>query len=399
MKTLKIAIALSLIFAIILVACKKKYSGETNIDTNRVSEKLTVEYAKSYHQSFENKYGNYDLIKISGKTEKNFKHVDFSRAYIGENETSFFVEAPISYTTRQISLRNSSSIPTSTLEKMFSYSSDRLVVYKDKISGMISEKIVTIIPSIDYLSNGHKNLSHNHYQSMVNDFSGYVSYKDWKGQFLSSQYYDKGLASNGVTRQPRNYLKIQQVNSTNCEEGFIYTGYVNCEDYDADGNGVNCDYVIIATKTQICEYVPPHTHPSPLPPANDPYWDGYPDPIPDPESVCPSGPRQVESPVSFVTTSGSSFSLIFIDACFCQGYSWVIFEDITTGIEYSVPITNQNFLVSGCTYYWETKSQIPDNIPNGQYYIKVNLDGDVFYHQFDNATGTIIKRFKHTISR
>ncbi len=51
-------------------------------------------------------------------------------------------------------------------------------------------KLCTVIPSDDYLNNGHKDLYNNHYQSIVKEFSGYVSSKDWKGKFLSSQSYN-----------------------------------------------------------------------------------------------------------------------------------------------------------------------------------------------------------------
>ncbi|WP_315818531.1 hypothetical protein [Paraflavitalea speifideaquila] len=178
------------------VSCQKKQTEDERIATpEQLSNKLTVADAKSYLQRLESKYGNYDLIKKAGKVEKNVKQVDFSHAYIGENETSFFVEAPIAYTTREVVLGTNSGMPNATLNQLFKSSFDRFVVYKDKKSGLVNEKIVTVIPSAHYLSNSRKDLYDNHYQRIDKEFSGYISYRNWKGQFLSSQSFNMGKAA------------------------------------------------------------------------------------------------------------------------------------------------------------------------------------------------------------
>ena len=136
-----------------------------------------------------------------------------------------------------------------------------------------------------------------------------------------------------------------------------------------------------------------------MPGSTDPYWEGWPDPqnIPGTNS-CPSGARVVESPIMYAAVNATSFSVTFWGACFCQGYSFIILEDVPTGTEYSFPIENQNFLWNDCTTLWETNVQIPASVPNGEYFVKVYLDGDVFYHQLE-MNGSIIKRWKQTLLR
>lgn len=381
-KSLSLTLFVSAIFAAMFVSCQKNPSE----GGNQLSETLTLEDAKSYHQRIESKHGNFDLVTVSGKTFKNFKRVDFSQAYIGENETSFFIEAPISYTTREIVFSAGSGMPKSTVNKMLSNSFDRLVIYKDKMSGMVSEKIVTIIPSVEYST---KDLSNNHYLNISKEFSGYVSYRDWKGKFLSSQSYNQ---ANETAR----------VNDVMCQTETVYHGYLLCEDVDENGYVINCDYfVLVAFPVEVCTMVPPvfHNHQAPLPGANDSYWTGFPDPQVSPGNPCPPyGARVNESPIMFAGVSGSSFSVTLYEACFCQGYSWIILEDVTTHAEYPFPIAIQNFLMTECTSIWETNVQIPASVPNGQYFVKVNLDADVFYHQLEQ-NGTVTKRWKHTLSR
>ena len=401
-KNLTTAICASVVFVAIFVSCQKSPAKDSSDNIlNHSSKKFTIEDAKNYHQFIEGKFGNFDLITISGKTEKNFKRVDFSHAYTGETETSFYIEAPITYTKRQIVFSGSSDMPTSIIKKMVSKSFDRIVIYKDKKSGMVSEKILTVIPGVEYLSNDPKDLYNNHYQSVVKEFSGYLSYKSWKGQLLSTQAYNLGVVryEKRLTLKGANMAKVADYD---CDPGMIYTMYSWCEDYDEFGMGVNCESIIFGTPVQICDMVSPtfHNHTTPLPGVLDPYWDGFPTTPPQvsPEAPCDPSSRVLESPIVYASVSnvGSEFSLYFWDACFCQGYSWIIFENVATGVEYSVPISNQNFLIPGCNMLWETHSQLPANIPSGDYFIKVYLDGDVFYHQFEQ-NGTVIKRWKHTV--
>ncbi|GAB3904201.1 hypothetical protein [Mucilaginibacter boryungensis] len=394
MRTLKITIVIILFFAANF-ACKKNQSKETS-----VSEKLTVVVAEAYYNSLDTKYGNYDTINIAGKTEKILKKVDFSKAYVGENKTSFFVEVPITYTRRSIILKGASGI-TSVLKEMAENSFDRLVIYKDKVSGMVTEKIMTIMPTAEYLTKGYKGLHDNHFLNMSKDFSGYVTYKSWKGKFLSTQSYNLGGVSDNNRGLIINKLKIQTTDSyESCVAGVYYFMYWNC-DYDQNGDPVNCEQVVEEVPAQICTINPPNfsNGESPIPTTTSDFWTGWPEPQDTTTGECP-GARYPESPIMWAAASGSNFSMTLYQACTCYGYSWVIFEDTTTGDEYSVPISNQQFLLAGCTVEWETHFQIPTTIPNGQYYVKVNLDGDVFYFQLQSYTdGTILKRYVVPISR
>jgi hypothetical protein len=389
---LRTTILIGLIVATMIVSCRKNQLKDPDGSLeDRSLANLTVGEAKLYHQAIAAKQGDYDLIKIQGKTEKISKSVDFSQPYIGENETSFFVEVPITYSKRVVAFTGRPGMPTAILKKMLANSFDRLVISKDKTTGFVSEKIVTIIPSAAYSTEDRKGLyNNNHYQSMAEGFSGIVSYKSWKGQLLSSQSYNPDIIiTEGVKF------------GVDCATYTVYVFFAWCEDYDADGWGINCDWTAIdVVDIYICAYDGnENLHNHPLPPVNDSYWSGFPDPQNIPTATaCPGTPRVLESPIMYSGALGSAFSMTLYDACFCQGYSWVIFEDIATGVEYPVPIANQTFLMTGCTAMWKTTFTIPTNIPNGDYFTKVYLDGDVFYHQFQQD-GIIIKRFKQTILR
>lgn len=379
-RIVSLTILVSVIFA--AVSCKKNQSADKNAG-------LSVEDAKTYLQRLETKYGNYDSIKIPGKTGKNLKKVDFSKAYIGENERSYFVEAPITYTAREIVFFTSAGIPEATLKKMSDNSFDRFVVYKDKMSGMVSEKIVTYIPSADYVSNGHNYLYNNHYQSIVKDFSGYVSNRDWRGRFQSSQQYKLGKA---VAQQSNNARTM----GGTCDFQTLYHSYLFCEDFDpVTGDKVNCYDVYLPYTALVCTSEPQNP--------GDPNFPGWPDPqggtAP---SSCPSGPRLTESPITYAGFSpdGLSLTVQFVGGCECPGYSFVILEDVTTGTEYTYPIDIHNYPMPDCYTFWESTFPIPASIPNGSYYVKCWFDGDLFYHQLENVnTQEIIRRLQHALIR
>jgi hypothetical protein len=398
-KIVRLTMCVSVIFAGMFVSCKKNSSEGKSIG-------LTVEDAKSSLQRLESKYGNYDIIKMSDdKTTKSFKTVDFSKAYVGENATSFFVEAPISYTTREIVLNADPYMPKAMLNKMFKNSFDRFVVYKDKMSGLVSEKIVTVIPSDDYISKGKKDLHNIHFQNIAKDFSGYVINKSWKGKFLSSQSYNLGNDVSGNGQVLKSDTKDARVNDVSCNYETYYRGYAWCEDFDENGNGVNCDYIIIEYQGMVCDIVDPvtHNHSAPLPDTNDPYWDwaGWPPGQGDPPpSTCPTGPRYTESPILYaaIAQDGLSFSVTIDGMCECPGYSFIILEDVATGTQYDFPIEVHNIIRPDCPRYWETNALIPASVPNGTYFINCWFDGDLFTHSVDKD-GVITTRFRHTLQR
>jgi hypothetical protein len=305
-KHLSFALYISVISAAMFTSCQKK--GESP-DTSKL--RLTLEDAKSYYQRLVSKYGDYDLVRVGDTTGKSIKQVDFSKAYIGENETTFFVEAPISYTKREVILNTGSAIPKATLEEMFKNSFDRLVIYKDKISGMVNEKIVTVIPSADYISKGLKDLYNNHYQSIAKDFSGYVSNKNWKGRFQSSQSYHLGETVARTTPP-----KTAKVNSSSCWTEIEYRATYECVAYNSAGLGLICTVYLYEQEVTVCDPNPgpPHSHPALFPGPDDPYWNGWPDPqnIPG-ANGCPVGPRYYESPITYayVGWEGSTFTVSF----------------------------------------------------------------------------------------
>jgi hypothetical protein len=378
-------VSLTILVSVIIfttVSCKKNQSTDKH-------NGLTVEDAKIYLQRLETKYGNYDSIKIPGKTGKNFKKVDFSKAYIGENERSYFIEAPISYTNREIVFFGSSNIPSATLNKMVDNSFDRFVIYKDKMSGMVSEKIVTYIPSADYVSNGPNYLYNNHYQSIVEDFSGYVSSKDWKGKFLSSQQYNSGKA---VAQQTNN----ARVMGGACELQTLYHSFQICEDFDpVTGDKVNCYDVSFPYNAFVCTSDPQNP--------GDPNFPGWPDPQNRTEPTsCPTGPRLTESPITYAgfTSDGLAVEAQFTGGCECPGYSFLILEDVTTGTEYTYPLDIHEYPLPDCYTFWKTTIPIPASVPNGSYYVKAWFDGDLFYNQLENVnTGEIIRRIKIALLR
>lgn len=363
---------------------------------------LTLEDAKAYYQRLVIKYGNYDLIKVDDKVEKSFKEVDFSKAFIGENETSFFVEAPISYTIRAVELNTRSKLPKAMLQEMHKQSFDRLVIYKDKISGMVNEKVVTFMPSADYIAQGLKNLHNNHYQSLAKEFSGYVSNKDWKGKFQSSQSYQSVRAI-----APAKPPITAKATTFSCE---VETHYSTTGLCILNPSGWDCYINVVEYEVLVCSGPPPpaHNHTIPIPGPTDPYWNGWPDPqnIPGSDSDCRTGPRYYESPIAYAAIGyngtvydGNTLSVTFEGGgCFCYGYSFLILEDVATGTEYPFPIENQNFILPNCTSLWESNVQIPANVPNGWYYVKVWQDGDVFYHQYEK-NGVIQRYIRHLLQR
>lgn len=120
------------------------------------------------------------IISNSAKSgSPNQKYLIFSKAYSSQNDLETFTEVPIKYNQRSsMYISKNSGAGALSNFPVLNASFDRLIIYKYKKTGLITECIVTFIPDSAYLANHHNDISHNHIDKLDADYNGYLYYKN-----------------------------------------------------------------------------------------------------------------------------------------------------------------------------------------------------------------------------
>ena len=179
------------IFMLILFSysCQKDQIGEKNdLSLNNPDVKLTLNDAKKYYKSLKEEQGNILEIKELAKmfpSDVNHKFVNFKKAYTSETQSVYFVEAPLMYNRKISTLirdpdKTSNGISTDEVA-VIQNTFDRLVIYKNKSTGEIAQRIVRYIPDLDYVKKHNFQISQNQINKLDSDFKGYLQYFDWSG--------------------------------------------------------------------------------------------------------------------------------------------------------------------------------------------------------------------------
>jgi len=165
-------------------ACRKADSGNDDISSSGVA-RLDVNAAKDYYDQMVKTSGNLanmgGIRTMSTKAVQNRKYALFQKVHEAQTDSVWFVELPLlynkrsGYTVGNADAAAGNNIPTQQLNSSF----DRLIIYKNKNSGKISQRIVTYIPDPAYLNKHHNDASANQLDHLQADFSGYIAYKSW----------------------------------------------------------------------------------------------------------------------------------------------------------------------------------------------------------------------------
>lgn len=169
----------------------------TSIDKISLSDLAT---AKAYYEELKSRQGdfvNMDLYmagskEVGGSSSKkaiNRKYVIFEKGFKSQTKKSIVMEFPVvaDHKFSTIFHKKGDSLDMETRKELFKASFDRLLIVKDKTTGIVSHRFVTYIPEIKYLRSKKNDISHNQLTKLDRDFSGYILYKNWSDD--RSKYY------------------------------------------------------------------------------------------------------------------------------------------------------------------------------------------------------------------
>lgn len=171
------------IIALLTYSCRKELSGllETEIEKKLKDPTLALDsaQAKEYYKNFLKPQSLVKTARTSDSRE-NKKYVMFPKRYVSETKDVSFVEVPLYYYRKPVSFLTTSDDSKNLSDAMREAAFDRLVIFKNKHTGQIDQRIVRFIPDDLYLSL-KKDLSKNHVNNLDPDYSGYMFYLKWDG--------------------------------------------------------------------------------------------------------------------------------------------------------------------------------------------------------------------------
>jgi|GEM_PF-1180930 len=183
-----------LCFTILFYACEKMNNlyEESDIQKPQATEiTLFKDYFYQMVKS-EGRRGPSFTVK-SASIQVNQKYAIWKKAYYSETKNGTFLEVPIVYNQRFATIfKKNKKDDKSINEEIFKGSFDRLIIYKNKISGVFDRKLITYIPDINYLRKYHNDISHNHLDKLDSDFTGFLEYKNWDGTKLFTLQKENG---------------------------------------------------------------------------------------------------------------------------------------------------------------------------------------------------------------
>lgn len=213
----RLAVLLVLSGLIVFFACRKNdlssSSGSPNDEAiTDPGVSLDVTLAKKYFKILKNEKGaevKSPHVSSLSKTERNFKHPYWQRVFTGVTAKSSFVEVPLFYDRRPtvIVTKENEQLDKAARLKVLNASFDRLLIYKDKKTGLVDQRIITYVPDVDYLDKRGKDISQNRFGHLDAAFKGYLVYRKWDGTLSSMVRINNGVAEkhlNGFKRQQTN---------------------------------------------------------------------------------------------------------------------------------------------------------------------------------------------------
>lgn len=176
-----------LLFAISFIgfyACKKERQESKYVkeDPNAALTKEAVEHY--FYNNLIKKPGSIiksNKISVSSSDKENWKHIMFDHSYESENAEASFVEIPVLYNQRpsMIVRAENDSLSESEIKETLNSSFDRLIIYKNKSTKAVDQRIVTYIPDKEYYLKHKKDISHNQFNKLDKDFNGFLIFRKW----------------------------------------------------------------------------------------------------------------------------------------------------------------------------------------------------------------------------
>jgi len=257
---------------VVFFACRKNdVASSRSKSITDVSTPMDISLAKRYYKVLKKEQGSLvgEAQAPASKTGKtNQKYVVWAKAYAGETSTSTYVEVPLFYNQRPttiVSTKENPVDPSANLQ-VLNASFDRLVIYKNKRTGRVDQRIVTFTPDKEYVVNHLNEVSNNHITRLAEDFNGFIKYRKWDGTPLFllkmkngkiEKYfspYSQGVVKGAASRPPGKTVTGAGKNAvapadlectTYCDYTYEQDCYYTVTD---EGTTEDCgDWVLVAT--------------------------------------------------------------------------------------------------------------------------------------------------------
>lgn len=407
------------ILTLVVFACRKDLmstigKGKVNLEDPELP--MDVKLAKLFYSKLKDEKDNKVNMSWyqSGSTDKlmaskelkgnkiiNRKHILFQKAYSSQTSRSTFTEIPIVYNQRFSSIifpDSSYKKATDAIKKeIFAASFDRLIVYKNKLSGKINFHVVTFIPSIKYLRKNDNDISHNHINQLDDDFDGYLEYKDWDDTPLYLVKFNNGkrgeiiplkkdfnaqLVKKSTSTANKKISSVPpgdvQTNSYTeiCNGSWVDIWGTSCVTVDPEGEYVTCTpYLVSSEYVEVCTPVDPCANGGCT--TGDPCIDygycNYPD------------PNDPNTPV-YYDCAGEPNGSAHMSSCGCIGGSTGIYE--CPPVPDPDPCDNAKSMTNNATYnekLTNLSGYVSGTMEHGWYNTK-NADGSFSYKSVSGTT-------------
>jgi hypothetical protein len=271
---------------------------------------MDLDLAQSYYDVLKKEKGDFfetpSLKRISGNkiSKLNKKHIIFQNGYSSSNEHATFVELPV-FLNQKTSLVIQNKITTRrSQDKIFMGSIDRLLIFKNKKTGVIDQRHITYIPDIDYLIDRKQDISHNQINKLDPQYSGYIEYKTWEGERLYILRIDKAKVTSIINfKKNSSESKNFTTSYESCTLQMIPVFGTSCISVDPESifGTEECEtYLVGHESVYVCVDIPDYNDPC----LGNPYCDNE-NPTPHPGGGGGSGGS---TPAPFVPEVNNNFN-------------------------------------------------------------------------------------------
>jgi hypothetical protein len=223
-------------------------------DLNDPAVPLDASLGKFYYRSLLKKEGKIveNLTNtVSSGNKKNRKYSIFSKSLQLETSKYSYLEMPLIYNQRHsvyISVGKQKT-DEAIAQKVLRASFDRLIIYKDKRTGVINQRIVSFIPEEGCVGKFSKDVKDNRTGKLDKNFSGWLIYSKWNGTriFAIRVKNGKAVGRQHFTKDGKKPLNRTKGNTTKqewCTIEVWYESYEICYvDSPEEGGNEYCEWI------------------------------------------------------------------------------------------------------------------------------------------------------------
>jgi hypothetical protein len=201
MKRVNLRFLLVPLAIVIAISCTKELM-------NVPKDALTIEKAKAWYEM--QKTTPVLMLKSSTADKKADCTPDWKNAFASNNDDYEVVEATLTSLSQFTFVpKENMDIYKKTNDKSYLISNSRIVIQKNKKTGLRDVYIMTIIGDADYIKTKKNEFSANSYLKKDKDFSGYVLFHNSDGNLLNGWQFRKGKVIGIMTLKSTNQASLR----------------------------------------------------------------------------------------------------------------------------------------------------------------------------------------------